>query len=494
MTHSESLREKVRALPHTPGVYLMKDRLGGVIYIGKAKDLHKRVSSYFRSGQGSRLLQSQPKVASMIPLIHDLDYLEVKSEAEALILEAKLIKEWKPKYNTAFTDDKQFLLVRVDVQSPIPQFRMTRNKTDSRSVYFGPFVHSQALRKTLQEMRLKYGILLGDASPQLIEGTTYKLYDDARADIYGHPNEVLSEEYHVWVRRACAFLEGKMRQSLDDLKERMAEAAEARQYEKAAELRDLITAIHKTLQPSRKFSRAIFTEQSMDEPLDLLQTVLNMKERPDDMECFDISHISGEFVVASMVHFTKGKADKKNYRRFKIRTFIGNDDYRAMEEVVARRYHRLAKENKPMPNLIIIDGGIGQIRAALKAFLMIGVIPPLVIGLAKKHETILFADERAPLVLEENNPALQLLQRIRDESHRFANTFNAELRSKKIKESILDEIPGLGEKRKECLLNHFKTIQAIQKASLMDLLSVPGIGNNFAQRLHQHLHNDPTHT
>ncbi|OIO60367.1 MAG: excinuclease ABC subunit C [Verrucomicrobia bacterium CG1_02_43_26] len=488
MGHSETLRQKVRKLPHSPGVYLMKDRLGCVLYIGKAKDLQKRVSSYFRPNQKSRIIETQPKVAAMLPLIHDVEHIEVKSETEALVLEAKLIKEWKPKYNTAFTDDKQFLLVRVDIQSPIPQFRMTRNRTDSRSLYFGPFVHSQSLRKTLHELRTKYGILLGDAQPKKIGEDLYQLYGDARGEIYGHANEVSSKEYQIWAHKACAFLEGKMRQTVDELKEKMYVASEKQEYEKAAEIRDLIAAIHQTLQPSRKFSKKIFEEKSMDEPLELLHELLHLEKKPKEMECFDISHISGEFVVASMVHFTEGLPNKKLYRRYKIRSFIGNDDYRAMEEVVARRYSRLQPEDSIYPDLVVIDGGLGQVRAALKAFMMIDKAPPAIIGLAKKHETIIFPDEREPLRLELTNPALQLLQRLRDESHRFANSFNAELRSKKIKESALDDIPGLGEKRKELLLNHFKNILNLKKATIEELKSVEGIGPKFAQLVHDWLH------
>jgi len=365
---------------------------------------------------------------------------------------------------------------------------MTRNRTDSRSLYFGPFVHSQSLRKTLHELRTKYGILLGDAQPKKIGEDLYQLYGDARGEIYGHANEVSSKEYKIWAHKACAFLEGKMRQTVDELKEKMYVASEKQEYEKAAEIRDLIAAIHQTLQPSRKFSKKIFEEKSMDEPLELLHELLHLEKKPKEMECFDISHISGEFVVASMVHFTEGLPNKKLYRRYKIRSFIGNDDYRAMEEVVARRYSRLQPEDSIYPDLVVIDGGLGQVRAALKAFMMIDKAPPAIIGLAKKHETIIFPDEREPLRLELTNPALQLLQRLRDESHRFANSFNAELRSKKIKESALDDIPGLGEKRKELLLNHFKNILNLKKATIEELKSVEGIGPKFAQLVHDWLH------
>jgi excinuclease ABC subunit C len=221
--------------------------------------------------------------------------------------------------------------------------------------------------------------------------------------------------------------------------------------------------------------------------LTALQQALGMQTVPSHMECFDISHISGTFVVASMVHFAGGRPDKNNYRRFQIKSFIGNDDFRAMEEVVGRRYRRLHEEKKPLPDLVVIDGGRGQIGAALKAFVAIGVEPPTLIGLAKKHETIIFPDERAPLNLPLNHPGLQLLQRLRDEAHRFANTYNADLRSKKIRESVLDDFPGLGDVRRGALMAHFGDIDRLKAASIEQIGEVAGFGPKMAAELHAFL-------
>jgi len=203
-----------------------------------------------------------------------------------------------------------------------------------------------------------------------------------------------------------------------------------------------------------------------------------------NMECFDISHISGTFVVASMVHFTNGRPDKDHYRRFSIKSFIGNDDFKAMEEVVGRRYRRLIEEKKLFPDLVVIDGGRGQIAAALKSFVALDCPPPAIIGLAKKHETIIFPDARAPLNLPLDHPGLNLLQRLRDEAHRFANTYNADLRSRKIKESILDDFPGLGPKRKEALLAHFGSLEKLRSATAEQIAAAPGFGPKFASQLH----------
>ncbi|MBL9210670.1 MAG: excinuclease ABC subunit UvrC, partial [Opitutaceae bacterium] len=418
-----TLKEKVRQLPDRPGVYLMKDRLGRIIYVGKARSLKKRVSSYFQRGRARTI--AQPKIRALIDLIADVETIEVKSEPEALLLEGRLIKQWRPRYNTDFTDDKRFLQVRVDLGEELPRFRLTRLRKEDRSRYFGPFAHSGLLRKTLAQMRRQFGILLGDATPQKQPDGAWRLYDDVREELYGTENVVTPEAYRRRVEDACAFLEGKSREWLETLRAEMAAAAGRQEFEKAAELRDVVFALEETLRKTRRFERADPTRPAVDaEALAALQRALQLGHPPRTMECFDISHISGTFVVASMVHFADGRPDKDQYRRFQIKSFIGNDDYRAMEEVVGRRYRRLAEEQKPMPDLVVIDGGRGQIGAALKAFVALDLAPPPLIGLAKQHETIIFPDERAPLNLPLNHPGLNLLQRLRDEAHRFANTYN----------------------------------------------------------------------
>jgi excinuclease ABC subunit C len=481
-----NLKEKLRRLPEKPGVYLMKDRLGRIIYVGKAKALKKRVSSYF---QPSRALTLHPKIRALIEMIADFDTIEVKSEPEALLLEGKLIKQWKPKYNTDFTDDKRFLLVRVDPGEELPRFRLTRFKKDDRSRYFGPFAHSGLLRKTLAQMRRQFGILLGDASPRKLADGRWQLYDDVRQELYGFSNETEADDYRRRVDEACAFLDGKSREWLETLRAEMTAAAGKHEFEKAAELRDVVFALEKTLAKTRTFERSDPSRPEIGlEASRLLGEALGLQRPPRTLECFDISHISGTFVVASMVHFADGRPDKANYRRFQIKSFMGNDDFRAMEEVVGRRYRRLRDEGRPMPDLVIIDGGRGQIGAALKAFAAIEVEPPALIGLAKKYETILFPDERPPLNLPLNSPALNLLQRVRDEAHRFANTYNADLRSRKIRESILDDFPGLGPVRRMALLLHFDGFDRLKTATVEQITEVEGFGPKLATELHAFLH------
>jgi excinuclease ABC subunit C len=488
-----TLKEKVRQLPDKPGVYLMKDRLGRIIYVGKARSLKKRVSSYFQRGRAATV--NQPKIRALIDLIADFETIEVRSEPEALLLEGKLIKQWKPRYNTDFVDDKRFLLVRVDLSEELPKFRLTRLKKEDRSRYFGPFAHSGLLRKTLAQMRRQFGILLGDSNPQQLPDGTWRLYDDVREEIYGTENVVTTEAYRRRVEDACTFLEGKSREWLETLRTEMASAAGRHEFEKAAELRDVVFALEQTLRKTRRFERHDPTRIEVEaEALELLQRALQLPTPPLAMECFDISHISGTFVVASMVHFANGRPDKNNYRRFQIKSFIGNDDFRAMEEVVGRRYRRLAEEGRPFPDLVVIDGGRGQIGAALKAFVALGLNPPPLIGLAKQHETIIFPDERPPLNLPLNHPGLHLLQRLRDEAHRFANTYNAKLRSQKIRESVLDDLEGLGARRRAALLAHFGSIDRLRSASIEDISEVEGFGPKLAAELHAFLERRPAPT
>ena len=463
----------------------MKDRLGEVIYVGKAKDLKKRVSSYFQPGRLRQI--DQPKIRTMVSLVHDLEVIEVRSEAEAILLEGRLIKDYKPRYNTDFTDDKRFLLIRVDASSDVPRFRLARNRTADGSLYFGPFAHAGPLRRTLAQMRQKFGVLLADASPVRLPEGRLRLYDDARAEIYGHANELTVPEYRERVRKACAFLEGKSREWLKELEKEMLRKAEEHHFEEAAALRDTLASLRKTIAQTRKFTRGLPDHNAVADGAARLGAALGLANTPSAIECFDISHISGSFSVASMVRFSDGKPEKKGYRRFRIRSFEGNDDFRAMEEVVGRRYRRLAEQSVPFPDLIVIDGGKGQVTASLRAFLILDLEPPPIIGLAKKEETIIFPDERAPLRLPHHDPALRLLQRVRDEAHRFANSFNAELRSKRIRESVLDDIPGLGPKRREILLAHFGSIQRIRAATGDELAAVKGIGPRFAAVLDEYL-------
>jgi excinuclease ABC subunit C len=336
-------------------------------------------------------------------------------------------------------------------------------------------------------MRQRFGIMLADAAPKKITDDTWELYGDARAELTPWPNVVTATEYRTRVDAAAEFLDGKSREWLTTLRTEMSARAAKQEYERAAELRDVVLALEQTLARTRKFTRDLTQLRSDDTGLQQLQTALGLSAPPSHIECFDISHISGTFVVASLVHFTNGRPDRAQYRRFAIKSFIGNDDFKAMEEVVARRYRRLLQEQKAFPDLVVIDGGRGQIGAALKSFVGLACPPPPLIGLAKKMETIIFPDARPPLNLPLNHAGLNILQRLRDEAHRFANTYNADLRSKKIKESVLDDFPGLGPVRRRALLAHFTSLAKLRTATSDEISAVPGFGGKIATELYQFL-------
>ena len=477
-----SPKAKARRAPHTPGVYLMKDAAGLVVYVGKAKDLKKRLASYFVPRQ-----RMTPKVAAMMDTVADMEWHEVRSETEALLLEGKLIKRWRPRWNILFRDDKQFPQVRVDLADALPKFRIVRARTTDACRYFGPFPHQQAVRRTLNEMRKKFGILLADSTPTALPDGTWKLYDDARSEIQKHANVVTVEEYAARVTEACAFLEGKVESWGEQVEADMRKAAADRDYEKAASLRDLLDALKRTTEKSRRFLRENpLPRRDEAGALTSLAAALGLERPPATAECFDISHISGTLAVASMVRFVDGQADKSGYRRFKIKSFEGNDDFRSMQEVVGRRYTRLHEEHRAFPELVIIDGGLGQVGAALAAFKEHDLAPPPLIGLAKREETIVFPDGRE-LKLPRHDVGLALLMRIRDEAHRFANDFNADLRSRKLRESLLDEMPGLGPKRKDALLAHFGSIQKLRKATAVEIAEVAGLSDKLAGEVKAYL-------
>src|SRR5436305_4308580 len=331
------LQEKVREVPHKPGVYLMRDRFNRVIYVGKARDLRKRVSSYFLP---SKLAQADLKTRAMLEATWDFETHVVRSEAESVLLEGKLIKEYRPRYNISFRDDKRFLLVKVDTSEEWPRFRLTRLKKNDSSRYFGPFAAAGALRQTLNLMRKKFGVLTfgrGAPSERELKSSTYQ--------VPVRLSEITAEQYRDRVRQACEFLEGQSREMIDLLDTEMRKAAEQMDFEKAAELRNMIDDVRQTTRSTRRFTRG--TLPSTIDPLADVQALgeaLQLPRPPRVMECFDISNISTTHVVASMVCFREGVADKNCYRRYRVRTVQGQDDFASMAEVVRRRYSRILLE------------------------------------------------------------------------------------------------------------------------------------------------------
>jgi excinuclease ABC subunit C len=496
MPANDQIRKKLRVLPHKPGVYLMKDRFGTVIYVGKARDLRKRVSTYF---QPSRRLGWDLKFNALVNAVHDLDTYTVPSEPEALLLEGKLIKEYQPRYNISFRDDKHFLLIKVNLKDPIPRFMLARNRQDDGARYFGPFAHSASARRTLTLARRKFN--LRGCRP-LTPGA-----EDYKHCLYGHLKyctapcilNVTREDYLQQVVAACDFLAGQTGEMENELKEQMRKAAEAEDFEKAAQFRDALEDLRLTTQKTRHYKRMPGNLPVAIEPrrdLAELGQVLHLPAAPARIEGFDISNISGTFAVASMVSFRDGKPDRANYRRFRIKTVTGQDDFACMAETVQRRYARLLRERTEatsgrapsnFPDLIVIDGGRGQLNAAVAELGKLGLGQVAVIGLAKEFEEIFQPGRDEALRLSHDSGALKLLQRVRDESHRFANTYSAQLRLRKLSESILDEFPGIGRQRKAALLKKFGSVQRLRFATVEVIAAVPGFGGKAAVELKKFL-------
>ncbi|HEY3856136.1 MAG TPA: excinuclease ABC subunit UvrC [Verrucomicrobiae bacterium] len=492
MPATEQIRKKLGELPHKPGVYLMKDRFGTVIYVGKARDLRKRVTTYFHP---SRRMGWDLKFNALVEAVHDLDTYIVRSEPEALLLEGKLIKEYQPRYNISFRDDKRFLLIKVNLNDPIPRFMLARLQQDDGARYFGPFAHSSSARHTLTLARRKFN--LRGCRP-LTPGE-----EDYKHCLYGHLKyctapcigNISREDYKQQVSAACDFLAGQTGEMEKELEEQMHKAAAAEDFEKAAQYRDALNDLRRTTQKTKKFPRVPYNlPVAIDPQGDVaeLTRALNLPANPARIEGFDISNISSTFAVASLVAFRDGRPDRSNYRRFRMKTVTGQDDFACMAETVRRRYTRVLAE-KPenadpaLPDLIVVDGGKGQLNAAVAELTKLGLEKVPIIGLAKEFEEIYRPGESEPLRLSHDSGALKLLQRVRDESHRFANTYNAQLRLKKISESILDEFPGIGHQRKAALLKKFGSVQRLRIATVEQIAAVPGFGGKAAGELKQFL-------
>ncbi|MCE0483984.1 MAG: excinuclease ABC subunit UvrC [Methylacidiphilales bacterium] len=471
---------KVRDLPHKPGVYLFKDRFARVIYVGKARDLQKRVSQYFHP---SRMRRTDPKTQALLESIWDMEAHTVKSEPESLLLEGKLIKEYRPRYNVSFRDDKRFLLVKVNLNDPYPRFLLTRVRKDDGARYFGPFPHSGSLRKTLSLVRKKFH--LRTCRPEIPGEVDYRhclqhIIKNCSAPCM---NKITRVGYLAQVKQACEFLDGASGEMLAEFKAEMEKAAERLDFERAAELRNLLDDLKRTTRPTKRFARQFVTTVQPSADLVTLQEALGLPAPPEVIECFDISNISTTHKVASMVCFRNGKPDRENYRRYRIRTVEGQDDFASMAEAVRRRYSRMLNEGIRKPNLIVVDGGKGQLSSARRELEALGLGDLPIIGLAKEREEIFRPGLGAPLVIDHSSGAIRLLQRIRDEAHRFANAYHQILLKQRVSESLLDDCPGVSENRKKLLLRHFGSIEKLRHATAGEICAIDGVGPKLAESI-----------
>ena len=514
------LQAKLRDAPHKPGVYVMRDRLKRVIYVGKARDLRKRLANYFTP---SRAAQADVKTRALIDSIWDFEWHVVRSDAEAVLFEGRLIKEFRPKYNISFRDDKRFLLVRVNLAEPWPRFSLTRLRKEDGARYFGPFAHSGALRSTLNAIRKRFGIR--SCRPPEPGERDFRHCMDAVIKNCSAPcvARITRDDYLARVEAACEFLVGAASQMIDQVEEEMKKAAERLDFEKAVQLRNLLSDLRKTTKPMTRFTRSMLPS-TVNPKADLaaLADALQLGRPPRVMECFDISNISNTHIVASMVRFKDGVPDRSNYRRFRIQSTAGQNDFASMAEVVRRRYSRVLREARAdpamveegepvidtssefnqlppvealqsrsvrqdsvsaLPDLIIVDGGKGQLSSACGELQRLGLFDQPIIGLAKEFEEIYRPARPLPLRLPEDSGALKLLQRIRDEAHRFANGYHSLLLKKRISESVLDDIPGVSESRKKALLAAFGSVDRIKKTPAEKLATVSGIGPRLGEQI-----------
>jgi len=606
---SSLIEEQLKRLPHSPGVYLMRDADGTILYVGKATSLYNRVRSYFQSTQ-----KLTPKIQKMVSRVADIDFYVASSEQEALIMELNFIKQYHPRYNVSLKDDKTFPYLKVSTNEEWPRVYVTRRYEEDSGRYFGPFSNSRSVKQTLRVLqhifpfRICSKTITGKASRPCLE---YHL---------GHclapcTGAVSRQEYARVIEEVILFLEGKREKVARDLKARMKQAARNTDYEKAAQIRDQIQSIQEviegekiaavirgeedviafvqdgdqayvqvlfirsnkmtgresfllqgTRQEEPKQIMTSFVKQyysscpqippllllqypveerpvigewlknrrgggveiqaprrgvkkqlidiaaenarqgleqlkikqitastSLDDALEEIERELKLKGLPLRMEAYDISNIQGSSAVGSMVVFEKGKPKPSHYRRFKIKTVAGANDYAMLQEVLQRRFKHSSRESTSapdtwamMPDLVLIDGGKGQLNAALSALKETGSDIPAA-SLAKENEEIFLPRRKEPVVLAKSSPGLQLLQRLRDEAHRFAVSYFTTVHRRKTFTSALDGIPGVGPRRKSALLRQFGSIRRIREASLEELTAATGMTREQAKRIKEHL-------
>ena len=450
----------------------MRDRRGAIIYVGKAKDLRRRVLSYFRPGA-----RHAPKVRSMVETVYDLEFITVRNEAEALLTEASLIKKHKPHFNILMRDDKRYLALRADPGAAWPRFTCCRIVRDDGALYFGPFPSSPVVRTAKDFVEKHYGIRECDAIAPDADTHRHCLADVIRTCSAPCLGRISAADYRARFDEACAFLRGERPDVLAEVGEKMRVAAAAGDYEAAAKLRDTAFALKEMTKAHFVRKTPKMREDDARRGLEELAAAIGLAAPPKIIECVDISNLFGEHSVASLVVARDGIPDGRFYRHFRIRTVAGADDPRSMAEVVRRRYGKdsLLVATSPRADLFVCDGGITQLRAAREVFAELGISDIPTVGLAERHEEIVLDDGRENIFLPRDSQALFVLTRLRDEAHRFAITHHRKLRDRSIRESVLDEVSGIGNAKKVKLLSHFKSIYGIAKATAEEIAAVAGV-------------------
>ena len=425
-------------LPHKPGVYLMRDASGSILYVGKAIDLAKRVSQYFQAGR-----PADAKTRTLVPLIRKIDYLPTAGEREALLLERRLILRYKPFFNQMWKDDKSYPWVKLTVQEDYPRVFMTRRRLGDGAAYFGPYPNVSGVRQLLRYLWRRKLFPLRPCrwdfssekplDPRKIQSCLYYHTRQCPAPCAGPARGRISgPDYRRIARRAAYFFRGQFDKLRLEFTREMERASSELAYERAAQLRDNVRVLGQMAERvllSRVREEDLGARLAASRGVSSLQTALGLARPPAHIEAFDISHLFGKQAVGSMVCFVDGLPNKSHYRHFKLRTVAGIDDFKAMDEVVSRRYARLKREDRPLPDLVLIDGGKGQLGAAEDALGRLGVKVPLA-ALAKREEEVFVPARPEPVPIPKDSPALHLLERLRDEAHRFGITFHRLLRGK----------------------------------------------------------------
>ena len=472
----KSIKQQLQSLPTTPGVYFFKDKKGQIIYIGKASILKRRVSSYFAKNHKDQ------KTPILVENIADITWIETVSEVDALFLESEFIKRHKPLYNVREKDDKNFIFIRITMQDDFPTVSLVRRPADDKSRYFGPFVQSYGVRQALRHLRKVFPYFVKDKHK-------YSSKLEYQIGLLPRP-DISKSDYRKQIRKLVLVLEGKSTQLIDQLQKDIGKLSKKRSYEEAAELRNQFLAL-KALNSRVVFGGDEKIALGVDSALFELAELLGLKKAPRRIECYDISNFAGGDSVSSMVVFSDGLPDTKAYRHFKMRT-RGPNDFAMMQETLTRRF---SERNKawPKPDLIIVDGGKGQLSSSKKTLDSMDV-KVLTVGLAKRFETLVIDsnDISSSTSLrkeggyymynfEANSALLHLLQRVRDEAHRFAISYHTHVRNTRTKRSILDDIDGVGPATRKKLIRAFGSVAGIKQASRADIAKV--VGDSRAQSI-----------
>jgi excinuclease ABC subunit C len=494
---SDTVTAKLKILPTTPGVYFHKNAAGEIIYVGKAANLRNRVRQYFQKSRGR-----DAKTEALVSEIKDIDWMEVDSELEALFLEAEMVRRYMPRYNILLRDDKSLVYIRINYDDSYPTVTTTRYPLDDGAKYFGPYLSALSIRQALKLLR------------RVFPYATKKMAGQKRATLHYHlgldpgleEGKTSLADYRTNLRRLMAVIEGKKSKIEKELEKDMLKLAKAQQFEQAAWARTQLFAL-KRLSQQVIFSDKEFQDISKDHALTELVDLLGLSAFPERIEGYDISHMQGTDVVASMVVFTNGVSNRQEYRKFKTKK-DQNNDFDNMHETILRRFSQKNIKEWGLPSLVLIDGGKGQLDAAIKARDESGVNTIPFIGLAKREEQIVLHNELSNVSLDtktlkklqgfttvsqdftlinlaHHTNLVKLLQRIRDESHRFAVSYHSTLKGKRQTSSKLDDIPGVGLATRKKLIREFGSVRGVSEVDEKALSQV--VGTKLAKTIKQHL-------